>query len=240
MAQVDVVPCDISVAGRVLATFPEKLKPDQRVPDNLAYLGELCKTPEAIVVKLPNVSASIPQLDGCIAELRSKGYDVPLYPHDPKDDEERAIQARYATVLGSAVNPVLREGNSDRRVAAPVKAYAQKNPHKMGIWSKASRTHVAHMDKGDFFSSEQSTTMKDATDVIIEHVAPDGTVSVLKESTKLQAGEVIDASTMSIEELCNFYEREISDAKENDILLSLVSYDRFHILSSYICSGTNT
>lgn len=221
MAQVDVVPCDISVAGRVLATFPEKLKPDQRVPDNLAYLGELCKTPEAIVVKLPNVSASIPQLDGCIAELRSKGYDVPLYPHEPKDDDERAIQARYATVLGSAVNPVLREGNSDRRVAAPVKAYAQKNPHKMGIWSKASRTHVAHMDKGDFFSSEQSTTMKDATDVIIEHVAPDGTVTVLKESTKLQAGEVIDASTMSVEELCNFYEREISDAKENDILLSL-------------------
>jgi len=221
LAQVDVVPCDISVAGRVLATFPEKLKPDQRVPDNLAYLGELCKTPEAIVVKLPNVSASIPQLDGCIAELRSKGYDVPLYPHEPKDDDERAIQARYATVLGSAVNPVLREGNSDRRVAAPVKAYAQKNPHKMGIWSKASRTHVAHMDKGDFFSSEQSTTMKDATDVIIEHVAPDGTVTVLKESTKLQAGEVIDASTMSVEELCNFYEREISDAKENDILLSL-------------------
>ena len=221
MAQVDVVPCDISVAGRVLATFPEKLKPDQRVPDNLAYLGELCNTPEAIVVKLPNVSASIPQLDGCIAELRSKGYDVPLYPHEPKNDEERAIQARYATVLGSAVNPVLREGNSDRRVAAPVKAYAQKNPHKMGIWSKASRTHVAHMDKGDFFASEQSTTMKDATDVIIEHVAPDGTVTVLKDSTKLQAGEVIDASTMSVEELCNFYEREISDAKENDILLSL-------------------
>ena len=221
LAQVDVVPCDISVAGRVLATFPEKLKPDQRVPDNLAYLGELCNTPEAIVVKLPNVSASIPQLDGCIAELRSKGYDVPLYPHEPKNDEERAIQARYATVLGSAVNPVLREGNSDRRVAAPVKAYAQKNPHKMGIWSKASRTHVAHMDKGDFFASEQSTTMKDATDVIIEHVAPDGTVTVLKDSTKLQAGEVIDASTMSVEELCNFYEREISDAKENDILLSL-------------------
>lgn len=178
-------------------------------------------SPEAIVVKLPNVSASIPQLDACIAELRSKGYDVPLYPHEPKDDEEKAIQARYATVLGSAVNPVLREGNSDRRVAAPVKAYAQKNPHKMGIWSRACRTHVAHMDKGDFFSSEQSTTMKDATDVIIEHVAPDGTVTVLKESTPLQAGEVIDAATMSVEDLCEFYEREISDAKENDILLSL-------------------
>lgn len=221
LAQVDVVPCDISVAGRVLSAFPEKLKPHQRVPDNLSYLGELCKTPEAIVVKLPNVSASIPQLDTCVAELRSKGYDVPLYPHEPQDEEEEAIQARYASILGSAVNPVLREGNSDRRVAAPVKAYAQKNPHKMGIWSKACRTHVAHMDKGDFFSSEQSTTVKDATDVSIEHVAPDGTVTVLKESTKLLAGEVIDAATMSIEDLCAFYDREISDAKENDILLSL-------------------
>lgn len=255
MAQVDVVPADISVAGRVLAAFPEKLKvrftsllwsscrkfpyivvspdkttysnvrndsqPEQRVPNNLAYLGDLCKTPEAIVVKLPNVSASIPQLDACIAELRSKGYDIPLYPHEPKDEAEMEIKARYATVLGSAVNPVLREGNSDRRVAAPVKAYAQKNPHKMGIWSKASRTHVAHMDKGDFFSSEQSTAVKDATDVSIEHVAPDGTVTVLKESTKLEAGEVIDASSMSVEDLCEFYEREINDAKENDILLSL-------------------
>ncbi len=143
LAELDVVPCDISVAGRVLATFPEKLKPHQRVPDNLSHLGELCKTPDGIVVKLPNISASIPQLDACIAELRSKGYDVPLYPHEPQDDDERAIQARYKTVLGSAVNPVLREGNSDRRVAAPVKAYAQKNPHKMGIWSKACRTHVA-------------------------------------------------------------------------------------------------
>ena len=144
-----------------------------------------------------------------------------MYPHEPKDAEEEAIQARYATVLGSAVNPVLREGNSDRRVAAPVKAYAQKNPHKMGIWSKACRTHVAHMDKGDFFSSEQSTTIKEPTDVVIEHMAPDGTVTILKESTKLQAGEVIDASMMSVEDLCAFYEREISDAKENEILLSL-------------------
>eukprot|EP00986_Skeletonema_menzelii_P002972 scaffold862_cov142-Skeletonema_menzelii.AAC.3 len=221
LADVDVVPSDISVAGRVLATFPEKLKPEQRVPDNLAYLGELCKQPDAIVVKLPNVSASIPQLNACIAELRSKGFDVPLYPAEPKNEEEKEIQARYATVLGSAVNPVLREGNSDRRVAAPVKAYAQKNPHKMGNWSKGSRTHVAHMDKGDFFGSEQSTTVKDATDVIIQHVAPDGTVTVLKESTKLEAGEVIDAATMSAEELCNFYEREIQDAKDNDIMLSL-------------------
>ncbi|KAL7552262.1 hypothetical protein ACHAWF_015494 [Thalassiosira exigua] len=257
MAAVDVVPCDISVAGRVLAAFPEKLKVRiedtclmvfcglQRIHSSLPLVcsptnasrttsptwGAFPTTwfltssvlllfylqkPEAIVVKLPNISASIPQLDACIAQLRGKGYHVPLYPHEPKEDEERAIQARYAAVLGSAVNPILHEGNSDRRVAAPVKAYVQKNPHKMGIWSKASRTHVAHMDKGDFFSSEQSATMEDATDV-----APDGTVTVLKESTQLQAGEVIDASTMSVEELCAFYDREIADAKENDILLSL-------------------
>jgi len=221
MAGVEVVPCDISVAGRVLAAFPETLKPDQRVPDNLAYLGELCKTPEAIIVKLPNVSASIPQLEGCINELRAKGYNVPLYPQEPKDDEEKSIQARYANILGSAVNPVLREGNSDRRVAAPVKAYAQKNPHKMGIWSKASRTHVSHMEKGDFFSSEQSTTVAGETDVVIQHVGPDGTVRVLKESTPLLAGEVIDAATLSIQDLCEFYEREIQDAKDNDLMLSL-------------------
>mmetsp|Transcript_17167 Transcript_17167/g.23578 ORF Transcript_17167/g.23578 Transcript_17167/m.23578 type:complete len:808 (-) Transcript_17167:85-2508(-) len=221
LADIEVAPCDISVAGRVLAAFPDKLKDGQTVPDNLAYLGELCKTPEANVVKLPNISASIPQLEGCISELRSKGYDVPLYPHEPKDDEEKEIQAKYASVLGSAVNPVLREGNSDRRVAPPVKAYAQKNPHKMGIWSKACRTHVAHMEKGDFFSSEQSTTMKEATDVVIQHISPDGEMTVLKDSTPLQAGEVIDAATMSIDELCSFYEKEIQEAKDEELLLSL-------------------
>ena len=217
----NVVPCDISVAGRVLAAFPEKIKEKQRVPDNLSFLGEICKTPEANIVKLPNISASIPQLEACIEELRSKGYDVPVYPHEPQDDEEREIQAKYAGVLGSAVNPVLREGNSDRRVAPPVKAYAQKNPHKMGIWSKASRTHVAHMEKGDFFGSEQSTTMKEATDVVIEHVSPHGSVTVMKESTPLQAGEVIDAACMSVKELVEFYTREIEDAKDTDIMLSL-------------------
>ena len=185
LAQVDVVPCDISVAGRILATFPEYLKPEQRVADNLSYLRDICKTPEVIVVKLPNVSASIPQLDACIAKLRLKGYEVPMFHHEPKTEEQKDIRSRYATVLGSAVNPVLREGNSDRRVAAPVKAYAQKNPHKMGIWRKASRTHVAHMDDGDFYSSEKSTTIKDDTSVVIEHKATDGTVTVLKESTKV-------------------------------------------------------
>jgi len=221
LADVTIVPCDISVAGRVLATFPEKLKPEQRVADNLAYLGEVCKTPEANVVKLPNVSASIPQLEECISELRAKGYDVPLYPNEPKDPDEIAIQSRYSTILGSAVNPVLREGNSDRRVAKPVKSYAQKNPHKMGIWSKASRTHVASMDTGDFFGSERSVVMAGETDVVIEHVGVDGVVSVLKEGTELEAGEVIDAGTMDVKELRAFYEREIQDAKDSDILLSL-------------------
>jgi len=221
LAEVDVVPCDISLSGRVLATFPESLKPHKRIPDNLAYLGEICKTPEANVVKLPNISASIPQLEACIKELRAKGFDVPLYPSEPEDEEEMAIQTKYATVLGSAVNPVLREGNSDRRVAGPVKAYAQKNPHKMGIWSKASRTHVAHMDKGDFYGSEQSTTMKAATDVIIEHTSSDGTVTVLKVSTPLQEKEVIDAASISVKELVAFFDREIEEAKETDILLSL-------------------
>lgn len=172
--------CCRRVVIRLLGSFIS----ENFVSNSFSSIRKL-RQPDAVIVKLPNISASIPQLDACIAELRSKGYDVPLYPHEPADDEECAIQARYATVLGSAVNPVLREGNSDRRVAAPVKAYAQKNPHKMGIWSKACRTHVAHMDKGDFFGSEQSTIMKDATDVIIEHVAPDGTVTVLKESTQV-------------------------------------------------------
>jgi isocitrate dehydrogenase len=209
------------VAGRVLAAFPEKLKKSQRAPDNLAFLGELCKTPQANIVKLPNVSASIPQLEACIKELRSKGYDVPLYPMEPKDEEEQAIKDKYSKVLGSAVNPVLREGNSDRRVAAPVKAYAQKNPHRLGIWSKASRTHVAHMEKGDFYDSEQSMTMKNPTSVTIELVQDDGTTTVLKDEIELEAGEVIDASFMSIKELCEFYEQEISEAKETEMLLSL-------------------
>ena len=222
MAEIDIVPCDISLAGRVLASFPEKLSPSQREPDNLSFLGDLCKTPEANIVKLPNVSASIPQLEACIKELRGKGYDVPLYPMEPKNDEEAAIQRKYSKVLGSAVNPVLREGNSDRRVAAPVKAYAQKNPHRLGIWSKASRTHVAHMTKGDFYGSEKSTSMEEATDVSIELVADNGAIIVLKESTPLEKGEVIDAASMSIKELEAFYEQEIEEAKETELLLSLV------------------
>ena len=216
MADIDVVPADISVAGRVLAAFPEKLKEDQRVADNLAYLGEWAKTPEAMIVKLPNISAPLNQLEACITELRGKGYDVPLYPRDPKTPEEEDIQKRYQALMGSAVNPVLREGNSDRRVAPPVKAYAQKNPHRLGIWSKASRTHVAHMEKGDFYGSEQSASVKKDTSVSIELNG-----KVLKEDTPLLAGEVIDASFMDVKELCDFYEREIDEAGETENLLSL-------------------
>lgn len=215
------IPCDISVAGRVLALFPEKLKPEQRVPDNLAYLGELAKTPEANIIKLPNISAPLNQLEDCITELRSKGYDVPLYPREAKTDADREIQDRYAKVMGSAVNPVLREGNSDRRVAPPVKAYAQKNPHRMGIWSKASRSHVSHMSDNDFFANEQSATMAADTDVIIEFTNKKGETKVMKESTPLEAGEVIDASFMSVSALQEFLEEEIQDAKDNEVLFSL-------------------
>jgi len=221
LSQVDIVPCDISVAGRVLATFPECLKEGQVVPDNLKYLGELAQTPECSIIKLPNISAPLNQLLDCISELRAKGYDVPLYPYEPSNDEEKDIQKRYGTVMGSAVNPVLREGNSDRRVAAAVKAYAQKNPHRMGVWSRASRTHVAHMTSDDFYANELSTVMEKATDVSIVLEGADGETKVLKKSIPLEEKEVIDASFMNVAALQEFYESEIQDARENDLLLSL-------------------
>jgi len=220
LADVDVMPCDISVSGRVLAAFPEYLQEEQRVPDNLSYLGQISKTPEASIVKLPNISAPLNQLEDCIAELRSKGYDVPLYPREPNSEKEKEIQARYSAILGSAVNPVLREGNSDRRVAPPVKAYAQKNPHRMMTWSKACKTHVAHMDSGDYYDSEKSTIMKQKTSVAIE-LKSGANTKILKEEVPLEEGEVIDASFMDVAELKSFYEREIADAKETEILLSL-------------------
>ena len=220
LSQVDIVPCDISVAGRVLAAFPEYLKEKQQIPDNLAYLGEMVKTPDCNIIKLPNISAPLNQIQDCIAELRSKGYDVPLYPTEPTTDEERDIQHRYQAVMGSAVNPVLREGNSDRRVAHAVKAYAQKNPHRMGVWSRASRTHVAHMASGDFYDNEQSAAMKQETSVSIVLEA-DGTTTVLKESVPLEEKEVVDASFMSVNALEEFYATEIEDARDNDLLLSL-------------------
>ena len=212
---------DISLASRIIANFPDHLAEDQRHPDTLAMLGKLAKTPAANIIKLPNISASIPQLVAAITELQSQGINVPDFPDEPKSDEEREIKSRYSKVLGSAVNPVLREGNSDRRVAGPVKEFAKKNPHSMGAWSPESKTHVAHMSDGDFFSSEQSHVMSNADDVRIELVSQDGNSTVLKESFALQAGEVIDASVMSCNALRQFLETEIADAKANGVLLSL-------------------
>jgi len=211
---------DISLAGRILAHFPERLQEEQRVPDALAELGELAKTPEANIIKLPNISASIPQLKAAILELQNQGFDVPDFPDEPSYDEETAIRATYANVLGSAVNPVLREGNSDRRVAGPVKAYAQAHPHSMGAWASDSETHVAHMDGGDFFGSEQSLVMEEEGPVRIELETSEG-VQVLKDSVPLLAGEVFDGSVMSAASLRTFLEKEIDKAKEEGVLLSL-------------------
>ena len=212
---------DISLAGRVIANLPEKLTDEQRIGDHLAELGELAKTPQANIIKLPNISASIPQLTATIKELQAQGYDLPDYPEEPQNDAEREIKAKYAKVLGSAVNPVLREGNSDRRAPGSVKQYAKANPHSMGAWSSDSKSHVAHMDDGDFFSSEQSCTVADATEVKIQFTDNLGEVTVLKEKTPLLAGEVIDASVMSKAALVAFLEKEIDDAKAQDVLLSV-------------------
>lgn len=220
-ADVSVETKDISLAGRIIANFPDNLTEAQKQSDALTELGELAKTPAANIIKLPNISASIPQLTAAIKELQAHGYDIPDFPEEPQNEAEEAIKARYAKVLGSAVNPVLREGNSDRRVALPVKEYAKKNPHSMGAWSKDSKSHVAHMSGGDFYSSEQSAVMAEATDVKIEFVDESGAVSVLKEKTALQAGEVIDAAVMSTSALREFFEAEAQDAKEQGVLLSL-------------------
>ncbi|MEE9542888.1 MAG: NADP-dependent isocitrate dehydrogenase, partial [Thermodesulfobacteriota bacterium] len=212
---------DISLVGRIIANFPDNLTETQKQTDDLAFLGELAKTPEANIIKLPNISASIPQLKAAIKELQEKGYAIPDYPDDPKDDKEKELKSRFAKVLGSAVNPVLREGNSDRRAAVAVKEYAKKNPHPMGEWSKDSKSHVATMTSGDFCSNEKSKTMAEATDARIEFVAGDGTVTVLKESTPLLAGEVIDATVMSKKALTEFLAAQIDDAKAKGVLFSI-------------------
>lgn len=212
---------DISLAGRIIANFPEALKEDQKIGDALTELGELAKTPNANIIKLPNISASIPQLKAAIAELQDHGFAIPSFPENPKTDEEKAIKAKYAKVLGSAVNPVLREGNSDRRVAGPVKEFAKANPHSMGPWTKESKSHVAHMADGDFYSSEKSVVMDSDNEVKIQFVAKDGTVKVLKESTKLLKGEVIDSSRMSVKALREFYAKQIEEAKNQEVLFSL-------------------
>ncbi len=221
VAGVNVEVRDISLAGRILANFPEHLTAGQKIADELTELGELTLKAEANIIKLPNVSASLPQLKTAIKELQSQGFKVPDYPEDPKTDAEKDIKARYGKVLGSAVNPVLREGNSDRRAAASVKAFARKNPHKMGAWAQDSKSHVAHMDGGDFYGSEKSVTVAAATDVRIEFVGADGATKVLKEKTALKAGEVIDCSVMSKKALRAFYAAQIDDAKAKGVLLSL-------------------
>jgi isocitrate dehydrogenase len=213
---------DISLSGRIIANFPDKLKEDQKVSDYLAELGELVKTPEANIIKLPNISASIPQLQAAIKELQEKGYDIPNYPEEATTDEEKKLQERFAKVLGSAVNPVLREGNSDRRAAASVKKFAQKNPHRMmQPWPKVSQCRVAHMESGDFYETEKSVTMNKADKVKIEFVDAGGNAKVLKEGLALLEGEVLDSSVMHVADLRKFYEETAKEAKEKGVLLSL-------------------
>ncbi|MDH3390266.1 MAG: NADP-dependent isocitrate dehydrogenase [Desulfobulbaceae bacterium] len=213
---------DISLAGRIIANFPDALTASQQIPDFLAELGGLVKLPQTNIIKLPNISASIPQLKAAIKELQEKGYSIPDYPEEPKTNAEKDLQARYAKVLGSAVNPVLREGNSDRRAAASVKMFARKNPHRlMKEWPQESKSRVAHMTGGDFYASEKSTTVSDTCGVRIEFIGDDGQRTVLKEKIDLKAGEVLDASAMNVRELRKFFEEQITEALKDEILLSL-------------------
>jgi len=220
-AGIDVETRDISLAGRIIANFPDNLSAEQKMADALTELGELAKTPDANIIKLPNISASIPQLTAAIKELQELGYDIPDYPEEASSDAEKEIKTRYAKVLGSAVNPVLREGNSDRRVAGPVKEYAKKHPHSMGAWSADSKSHVASMEDGDFYGSEKSVIIESATDLKIELATADGSVQVLKDELSVMDGEVIDASVMNVKKLRAFFEQAALDAKDEDVLLSL-------------------
>jgi len=212
---------DISLAGRILSNFPEFLKEDQKVGDALSELGQLANTPEANIIKLPNVSASVPQLKTAIAELQSHGYAVPNFPDEPANENEVVIKGKYSKVLGSAVNPVLREGNSDRRAPKAIKNYAKANPHSMGAWSSESKTKVASMETGDFYGSEKSVTVAEATDVKIEFISKDGVTTVLKASTPLKVGEIIDSSVMNLNALKSFVAKTIKEAKEQNVLLSV-------------------
>src|SRR5690242_11056209 len=212
---------DISLTGRIIANFPDKLKPEQKINDELAELGQLAMRPEANIIKLPNISASIPQLKAAIKELQSKGYDVPNYPDSDATPADKEIRARYGKVLGSAVNPVLREGNSDRRAAGAVKQYARNNPHRMGAWSKDSKTRVVYMSGGDFYGSEVAKTVAAPTNARIELVSSDGAVTALKAKIPLQAGEIIDCSAMNSKALRAFFAAQIDAAKKDGILFSL-------------------
>ncbi|MEL7003511.1 MAG: NADP-dependent isocitrate dehydrogenase, partial [Bacteroidota bacterium] len=212
---------DISLAARIVSSFSEHLTENQRMSDALAELGELAKTPEANIIKLPNISASIPQLQAAIQELQSQGYQLPDYPEEPQNDKEKDIKSRYDKVKGSAVNPVLREGNSDRRAPLSVKKYAQNNPHSMGSWESDSKSHVASMSGGDFYGSEKSVTVDSATDVKIQLVSENGNITILKDKVSLLAGEVIDAAVMNKRALRDFLTTEIEDAKNEGVLLSV-------------------
>ena len=220
-ANIEVENRDISLAGRIIANFPEYLKEEQKLGDALSELGALANTPEANIIKLPNISASVPQLKEAIAELQAKGYTLPDFPEDAQTEEEKVVKSKYAKVLGSAVNPVLREGNSDRRAPKAVKNYARKHPHSMGAWSSDSKTHVSSMESGDFYGSETSVTVKEATDVKIEFVDNNGTTTVLKASTPLKAGEIIDSSALSLSKFKEFIAKEIADAKAKGVLFSI-------------------
>ena len=220
-AGVDVVSCDIAVSARILAEFSDYLTAEQKVPDNLTELGRLTLLPDTNIIKLPNISASVPQLIAAVKELQARGYKIPDYPEDARNDEDRAIKARYSKCIGSSVNPVLREGNSDRRAPNAVKNYARKNPHSMGEWSQASRTHVSHMHHGDFYHGEKSMTLDQAREVKMELITKTGKSIVLKPRIALLAGEVIDSMFMSKKALCEFYEREIEDAYKSKVMFSL-------------------
>ncbi len=220
-AGIDVDIKDISLAGRILAVFPEYLSSDQKISDDLAFLGDLAKEPHANIIKLPNISASVPQLITAINELKAKGFNIPSYPETPKDDSEIAVKAIYDKIKGSAVNPVLREGNSDRRAPKAVKNYAKKNPHSMGSWLSESRTHVSSMSEGDFYGSEKSTTLESVSEVSIVFTADNGDTQVLKANISLLKGEIVDTSVMNMDSLKGFIEREILDAKEKNVLFSL-------------------
>ena len=220
-ADIDVEEADISVAGRILAEFPEFLTDAQRVPNTLAELGRLTLLPDTNIIKLPNISASQNQLVSAVRELQSKGYKLPDFPEQPQNDEEKALRVRYNKCMGSAVNPVLREGNSDRRAPKAVKEFARQNPHSMAEWSQASRSHVSHMHAGDFYHGEKSMTLDKARDVRMELVTKSGKTIVLKPSTKLLDREVIDSMYMSKKALCDFYEKEIEDARKTGVMFSL-------------------
>ena len=223
VAGVNVGTMDISLAGRIISQFPERLKPEQQQPDDLALLGEMVLDPNANIIKLPNISASNPQIAAAVEELRSQGYDLPDYPEDPKNDEEKAIKAKFDKVKGSAVNPVLRQGNSDRRAAVAVKNYAKSNPHKMGKWSKDSKTDIATMSGEDFCSNEKSATITGAMagNGKIEFVGADGSNTVLKEKIPLEVDDVVDATKMSAKALREFMKKAKAEAKNRGVLLSL-------------------